>query len=69
LIWCGEGPSEKKGKGPDPQNWGNFGLNDQNLNKDVQQALLDMYKFEKNDIQNSKSKDKALNSQQMSSQL
>jgi hypothetical protein len=69
LISCGEGLSEKKGKGPDPKNWGNVGLNDQDLNKDVQQALLDMYKSEKNDIQNSKSKDKVLNNQQTSSQL
>jgi hypothetical protein len=58
-----EGPSEKKGKGPDFQIWGNVGLNDQDLNKDVQHALLDMYKSEKNDIQNSKSKDKVLNNQ------
>jgi hypothetical protein len=47
LILHGEGPSEKKGKGPDPQNWENIGLNDQDINKDVQQALLNMYKLEK----------------------
>jgi hypothetical protein len=39
-ISRGEGPSEQKGKGPDPRNWGNVGLNDQDLNKDVQQAQV-----------------------------
>jgi hypothetical protein len=47
LISHGEGPSEKKGKGPDPRNWGNIGLNHQDINKDVQQALLNMYKSKK----------------------
>jgi hypothetical protein len=46
-ILHGEGPSEKKGKGPDPWNWGNIGLNDPDISKDVQQALLNICKSKK----------------------
>jgi hypothetical protein len=68
LISHGEGPSEKKGKGPDPRNWENIDLGDQDINKDVQQALLNIYKSKKNNIQSFKSKNKTLNSRQTSSQ-
>ncbi|KIM46695.1 hypothetical protein M413DRAFT_23065 [Hebeloma cylindrosporum] len=40
----GEGPSKSKGKGADPANWGNAGLDEEELDPEVQQAALDSLK-------------------------
>ena len=41
---CGEGPSNPKGKGADPSNWGNLDLDEEELDLVAQQAALDTIK-------------------------
>jgi hypothetical protein len=38
-----EGPSNRKGKGPDPKNWGAVDLSDSELNMEAQKAALDSF--------------------------
>ena len=40
---CGEGPSEAKGKGIDPREWGNAGLSIDEIDVDTQRAALESY--------------------------
>lgn len=47
---CGEGPSNRKGKGPDPKNWGAADLSDSDLNLEVQKAALDSFAQKKLNI-------------------
>ena len=36
----GAEPTSRKGKGPDPRNWGNIGWDNDELRPEVQQAIL-----------------------------
>ncbi|KAG1738590.1 uncharacterized protein EDB91DRAFT_1082633 [Suillus paluster] len=43
----GEGPSKRKGKVPDPRNWGGAELEDEDLDMEAQRAALDSYRAAK----------------------
>ncbi|KAJ3791845.1 hypothetical protein GGU11DRAFT_823023 [Lentinula aff. detonsa] len=47
----GEGPSEPKGKGVDPRNWGSSNLHDDEMNPDIQAQILQSIKDKKDRIE------------------
>ncbi|KAF8222800.1 hypothetical protein L208DRAFT_1521237 [Tricholoma matsutake] len=53
---CGEGTSEMKGKGPDPRNWGNAGIDPNKLDTDKQKHQYEYYNLKrKHDLEETKS--------------